>query len=327
MQGNPHSPLLQFGWLRASLAAFDATPCFLAATRGSELVAFAPLVKMRLRGINRHFLAGQRELKEPLELAWSDEAAMRRLIRWLVRGGAPLVLERLPADSLGTKELKRASRGWAIAVARPCEGSPYIALDESWFEPEHHLGAAMRGELRRARREAERLGAVVTEIHAPDLGDLSELLDTAFEIESARGHTEADTAADEQRAVFYRQFAQAACLDGGLRICMLRIGDRVAAAQVAVEHAGGFWLIKATSDARFALCLPDVLLARDTIRYAAEAGATTYEFLGMSKAQTAAWTTSEHRCLSLCVYPLGVWGMLALAADAAARFCRRWKNQ
>ncbi|MCH7493972.1 GNAT family N-acetyltransferase, partial [bacterium] len=84
---------------------------------------------------------------------------------------------------------------------------------------------------------------------------------------------------DPQRAMFYRQYARAACLEGTLRVCFLRIGDRTAAMQLAVEQRGAFWLLRAGYDARFADCSPGLILTRDTIRYAAEAGLTSYEFL------------------------------------------------
>jgi CelD/BcsL family acetyltransferase involved in cellulose biosynthesis len=229
-----------------------------------------------------------------------------------------LVFERMPADSLALKLLKRTYRGRAIVIARPRAPCPYIALDDSWLSPEQKLSATMRDELRRARREAEWLGAVTTEIRTPDLRDLAELLDTAFEFEAGDGgdKTHAAVAHDAQRTMFYRQYARAACVEGILRICLLRIGDRVAAAQLAVEHGGGFWLIKVGSDPRFAHCWPGLLLARETIRYAAEAGATSYEFLSTPTDWSAAWTNTARATVSLRVYPFGLRGMAALAVDA-----------
>jgi CelD/BcsL family acetyltransferase involved in cellulose biosynthesis len=170
---------------------------------------------------------------------------------------------------------------------------------------------------------------VATEIHAPDLSDLPRLLDTAFEVEASSWKGAAGMALlhDAHRAAFYRQYAEAACVEGTLRICFLRIGDRVAAMQLAIEEDSGFWLLKVGYDARFAACSPGVLLMRDTIRYAAEAGLTTYEFLGRAEAWTQVWTTTERRCVSLRVYPLGVRGLSALAADAAVSLVRTWSKK
>jgi CelD/BcsL family acetyltransferase involved in cellulose biosynthesis len=325
------NPLSHFSWTQAFIRVFgrDVSPYLFGAARGGELVALAPLVKKRQYGICRLFLAGVGELYEPMDLAWSDERALERMIASLARGGSPLVFERMVADSLSIKKLKRAYRGRAIVIIRPQASCPYIALDETWLEPETHLNAGRRGDLRRARRKAEELGPVTTEIRTPDLNDLAQLLDTAFEVEASSWKGEAGTALvhDAHRAAFYRQYAEAACEEGILRICFLRIGDRVAAMQLAIEDESGFWLLKVGYDARFARCSPGALLMRDTIRYAAEAGLKSYEFLGRAETWTQVWTATEHACVSVRVYPLGVRGLSALAADGAVAIRQKWSKR
>jgi CelD/BcsL family acetyltransferase involved in cellulose biosynthesis len=325
------SPLAQFIWTRACLCAFaeDSAPHIVAARRGARVLALAPLVKRRLHGVRRLFLAGVSDLYEPADLVWTDSRALERVAASLARGGTPLVFERMPADSLSLPTLKRAYRGRAIVITRSQATCPYIALDESWLEPEAHLNSGRRSDLRRARRKAEQLGHVTTEIHTPDLNELSELLDRSIEVEAKSWKGEAGTALahDVHRAVFYRQYAEAASAEGILRICFLRIGDRVAAMQLALEHGGGFWLLKVGYDPRFSQCSPGLLLMRDTIRYAVEAGLTSYEFLGRAEAWTRVWTPSEHPCVSLRVYPLGVRGLTALAADAAVTLYKRWRRR
>jgi CelD/BcsL family acetyltransferase involved in cellulose biosynthesis len=324
-------PLSQFSWTRACLSTFsdDGVPHLVAAARRQRLVALAPLVNKRHNGVCRLFLAGVSQLYEPMDFAWTENKALARLARSLVRSGTPLVLERIAADSPTVHLLKRAYRGRAIVITRPQATCPYIALDESWFEPDARLNSGRRSDLRRARRKAEQMGQVTTEIHTPDLDELPELLDTAFEVEARSWKGEAGTALnhDAQRAVFYRQYAEAACIEGILRICFLRIGDRVAAMQLAVEHGDGFWLLKVGYDAHFAQCSPGMLLMRDTIRYAAEAGLRSYEFLGRAETWTEVWTQTEHPYVSLRVYPLGVRGLTALAADGVVALYRRWRKK
>jgi CelD/BcsL family acetyltransferase involved in cellulose biosynthesis len=202
-------------------------------------------------------------------------------------------------------------------------------LDESWVDPEQHLNAGRRSDLRRARRKAEQLGPLTTEIRTPQLHELAGLLDVAFEVEARSWKGDAGTALakDPHRAVFYRQYAEAACTEGTLRICLLRIGDRVAAMQIALETGGRFWLLKVGYDAEYSACSPGQLLLRDSIRYAAEAGLESYEFLGRSESWTRVWTATERPCLALRVYPLGVRGLAALAADAAAAGYAKWRRK
>jgi CelD/BcsL family acetyltransferase involved in cellulose biosynthesis len=96
--------------------------------------------------------------------------------------------------------------------------------------------------------------------------------------------------------------------------------------QLALEQGRGFWLLKVGYDQRFAPCSPGQLLLRDTIRYAVEAGLESFEFLGGAESWTEVWTKAEHQYVSVRVYPLGVRGMAALAADAAATAYQRWRN-
>ncbi len=323
-------PLSHFIWTRSFVRAFGAetTPFVVGGKRGQDLAIVAPLVAKRLHGISRLFLASVGELHEPMDLVWTDERALDRLIVWLARSGRPLYFERIVADSPSVRKLKRVYRGRGIILVRPQTSCPYIALDERWLEPETHLNAGRRSDLRRARRKAEQLGPTATEIHAPDLSELPQLLDTALEVEASSWKGDAGTALlhDAPRAAFYRQYAEAACVEGSLRICFLRIGDRVAAMQLAVEADSGFWLLKVGYDARFAQCSPGMLLMRDTIRYAAESGLKSYEFLGKAETWTQVWTSTQRACVSVRVYPFGLRGLSALTADAAVAVCRRWRR-
>ena len=72
------------------------------------------------------------------------------------------------------------------------------------------------------------------------------LLAEAFRIAqtSWKGKSGTALAHDERRARFYRSFAASACAVGTLRVCFLRIGERAAAMQLAVESGGSFWLLK-----------------------------------------------------------------------------------
>jgi CelD/BcsL family acetyltransferase involved in cellulose biosynthesis len=323
-------PLVQFDWMRAALAVFaaDSCPHIVAIVRGDRAVAVAPLMTRRVHGVRRMFLAGVGELFEPADLVAVDEPTRQRLVSAIARTGMPLVLERMPADSPSLAAFRRRFWGRAVIITRPQATSPYITLDESWLSPEHHLNSGRRSDLRRARRKAEQSGPVTIEIHSPDLDELPHLLDTAFDVEARSWKGEAGTALarDAVRAVFYRQYAQAACTAGTLRICFLRIGDRVAAMQLAIEDSAGFWLLKVGYDDRFAACSPGLLLMRETIRYAVEAGLARYEFLGRSEVWTQVWTQREHPYVTWRIYPVGVRGIVALVADSVAAIARKWRR-
>jgi hypothetical protein len=208
---------------------------------------------------------------------------------------------------------------------RQAAPSPFIRLDESWELPERHLSAANREALAEARSVAEEIGPVTTESQTPQLHELPALIDAALAMD--RRLAPDDPAAALNRAVFWRQYGEGACIAGGLRVARLRIGDRVAAMQVAVESRGAFWSLLAGHDERFAACAPSRLLARETIRYAAEAALDFYEFWEGAPRECDLWTNQSRQCVSLAVYPLNPSGLGALAVDAALagwrRICKR----
>jgi CelD/BcsL family acetyltransferase involved in cellulose biosynthesis len=181
------------------------------------------------------------------------------------------------------------------------------------------LSAEGRDTLRRALQAAECRGQLATEIHTPDLNDLAELLDAALAV---AGHGR-----ELNQDVFLRQYAEAACIDGMLRIALLRIGDRVAAAQIGVESAAAFWLLTEGEASCFGDCAPGRLLLRETIRYAAEAALSSFEFLGNTAAVSKDWTTSERACVSLRAYPLNPRGLAALVADIAVAGWQHYKRR
>jgi CelD/BcsL family acetyltransferase involved in cellulose biosynthesis len=265
------------------------------------------------------------ELGEPTDLATSDLRGLACLADTLAGCRQPLCFDRLPADSPSIAALRRASRGRAICVLRRAMPAIGIALDDSWIEPERHLSPLDRRLLERAARWAERLGPVSVQIHTPDLRALPGLLDLVLDADPvAQAHLSDDAAARRlTQAIFFRQYAEAACVAGALRICLLRIGDRIAAVQVGVETGEAFWMLKAAEDARFVRCRAGQLLARETFRYAAQANLRSCEFWGEPQAWMRSWPIVERPCIALSIYPLGIRGTAALVADAAQSLCKR----
>jgi CelD/BcsL family acetyltransferase involved in cellulose biosynthesis len=108
-----------------------------------------------------------------------------------------------------------------------------------------------------------------------------------------------------------------------LRLCFLRIGERIAAAQFAVESNERFWLLKIGYDEAFGRCSPGNLLMRETVRYAASRGLLSYEFLGAPEQWTRMWTDQIRPCVSIRAYPARARGVAALAADVVQASLRK----
>ena len=257
---------------------------------------------------------------EPMDLLARDAAALEALAEGVARDAVPVEFGRLPADSPAIPALTRAfGRKWVV-VTRRLPNSPFITLDPSWAEPETHLTARRRSDFRRARRRAERLGEVTTEILSPAPHELRALLDEALEVELHSWKREAKTAilCDPQEEAFMRAYAGAACPEGVLRLGFLRIDGRAVAMQVAMVAGGGYWLLKIGYDDAFAACSPGILLLRDSIAHAVGEGLRSFEFLGRSEPWIGAWTDQERHTVALHAYPRTPTGAAALAADAAA---------
>jgi CelD/BcsL family acetyltransferase involved in cellulose biosynthesis len=324
------SPIQGFGWSRAWSTrmgrdgvriAFLGTP--------DRPLAIGPLAEDRSRWPRRLELLGSRALGEPTDLLWSSQEALEQLAGFLVRLGEPLSLRRIPEHSRTPEALRKAFRFRGIVLCRPDLGCPYIPLDESWKEPEQHLNARRRSDLRRARRRAEALGAVSTEVLSPRPHELEALLERGYAVEakSWKGVEGTALAVDATRGAFFKEYARRACEEGILRLCFLSIADRPVATQIAVEHGSGFWLLKIGYDAEFSRCSPGNLLLAETIGYAATKGLKSYEFLGTVESWTRVWTTRERRCQSLRAYPVTLRGMAALAEDGFAWLGRRIRRR
>lgn len=314
------SPMQQYAW---------GSACAETLSRPSELhlvvvgplqrpVAIAPLIR-RQGELPRLELLGLRELHEPMDFVYREAADVAMLAEAVAQVGLPLFLERVPAESLTVSAVKHVYGGSGVVICRPAPGWPSLVLDRRWAQSEPPIEAGRRSDLRRARRHAERIGQVTCEAVSPAPTELDRLLDEVFRVEAAswKGRRGTALASDPVRGAFYRRYAVAACRAGVLRLCFLRVGDRVAAVQFAIESDERFSLLKIGYDEAFARCSPGMLLMEETIRDAAKRGLRSYEFLGTAEPWTRVWTGRVRPCVSVRAYPLRRWGLAALTADVA----------
>jgi CelD/BcsL family acetyltransferase involved in cellulose biosynthesis len=322
------SPMLHDAWTRSFATASGLDGALQVMVAGNaRSKAIAPLFR-RHGGTPRLELIGAEELHEVVDFLYEQPADLVPLAAAIARAGLPLVIKRIRTDSPTIAVLEKAYRGRGIVIRRPARDCPWIALDASWKDPERHLNSGRRSDLRRARRHAEEKGNLDWEILAPDPTLLQSLLDQVYEVEASGWKGAEGTALkfNTVQGAFYRHFATIACEQGILRLCFLRIDGRVAAAQIAVEVDGRFWLLKIGYSNEFARCSPGLLLMVETIRYAAGAGLRAYEFLGAVEPWIGNWTQLRHPCISLRAYPMSVRGMVGLAVDATRAIGRKTRS-
>jgi CelD/BcsL family acetyltransferase involved in cellulose biosynthesis len=324
-------PIEQFDWVYACATLgsdYVEDLQLLALTRGEELAAVLALDYKRVNGVRRRVMLGVDMLHEPADVLACDSTALAKIATVLAADPRPLSFARLPAESPAVGVLRAALARRALVLVRPRSAYPYIALDDSWLEPEQQLNARRRSDLRRAGRRARKLGSVAVEIVTPAPAELDPLLDEVFDVEARSWKAEAGTAmaCGSIEGVFCRKYAQAACRQGILRLAFLRIDGRAVAAQLAMVHGGGFWLLKVGFDREFAACSPGTLLLRESIAYAAQAGLETFEFLGSAEPWVEMWTSRQRASVALRAYPYNLHGAAAISADLAVGAAKRGKQ-
>lgn len=254
------------------------------------------------------------DLSEPVNVLGGDKDGLAAIARELAHMKAPLLLRRVSAGSAFVSALCKAYAG-SLVIVRRAPGTPYLPLDEGWLEPERAFSTVHRSDLRRAWQEAEALGEVAVEILSPGPDQAGGLLEEALGISSP----------DPVRDAFLRRYAESAARRGILRLCFLRVGGRPAAAQVAVEFARRFWLLRQAHDEALSRCAPDKLLMLETIRFAVQQGLERYELLGGRGAMGGLTAEREHEAVSVRTYTPGFSGLGALASDGANLAGRSWR--
>lgn len=300
-------------WMRAAAATLARTRLQAITLGGDELRAAAPLVRRH----GRYELATVRELGEPVDFLWRDEDSLAELCEALARNRVPLLLARTPSLSATFPALTRAYGRGAIQVAHPRPGLPFIALDETWIEPESHFNAGRRSDLRRARRRADAAGDVTVEFHTPTPEEVEPLLTEALNVEarSWKGRRGTALLQDPIRLPFYRIYALQAATDGMFRVSLLRVGGRAVAMQFGVERGRSLWLLKIGYDEAFQHASPGQLLMLEAVRHAAKLQLSSLELLGWSAAWTRLWATDERRFARVSFLPRRPRSIISLAED------------
>lgn len=312
--------------LAATMQANDHFQIF-AARRERGIAALLPLCRKSGFAARWH-QPGAREVYEPCDGLYADAAAAGHIAQTLAKQARPVELDRLPAASPLIPALRDAMRGKGWVTVRPSLGCPTITLDDNWRQPEGRFNAGRRSDFRRAARRATALGHVTYEIIAPDPGEFDALFDEALAVELASWKREAGTAIalDPAKEAFFRAYFRRAADEGTLRMAFMRINNRAAAMQLALESGGRFWLFKIGFDEAFARCSPGTLLMLHTLGYAAREGLKAYELLGGVEPWIAQlWTQDVHPMLHLRTYPYSARGAWALVCDGVAWALARWR--
>jgi CelD/BcsL family acetyltransferase involved in cellulose biosynthesis len=318
--------LLEYDWVHSCAATLhDERDLRIVTVRaGGVLIAAAPLVRHRARGVERLELAGLRVLYEPSGFLYRDEAALETLCDAVLALRRPLVLQRLDATSPvgGCLRRKMGLRCWVRHHVTAATVS--VPLAGTWTDYVRSLSGKLRWQQKRARSLAIAQGPVSVERLAPGPAEVSALFDQFVQLEAGgwKGESRSALLTKERLGRFFRTYAEAAAARGALRVWFLRIGSTLAAAQLTVEATGCVWVLKIAYDERLAQMSPGFQLTFTAIEDAFARGFEAYEFLGGADDWKLRWRGSLRSRELVVSYPVSGSGLTALAVDLAVRVGR-----
>ncbi len=323
------SPMLHEIWQRASALSLGAETEFeiVSALSGDQPTAAAVFSRTGKIAPRLHLL-GAEELLYPTDVLYENASAAEALANAVVTRKLPARFGHFRADSAFVGALIKASRGAALVLATEMNGAPYIRFDETWREPETKLKSRRRSDLRRRLKKAEAHGAIAFEMLAPKPHEVDALIEEAIAVEanSWKGRSGTALAHDRTQQAFFRNYARLASEAGILRLAFMRVDGKAAAMQIAALCDNAFWGFKSGYDETYREFSPGMILFLEVVRYAANAGVATHEFLGKPAPWTQEWTTDHRPVVRLRFYPFNPAGAAAFIPDGISALTDRAKT-
>jgi len=172
------------------------------------------------------------------------------------------------------------------------ECSPYLSLPSSYDELLASKSPMFRANLRRRRRQLERLGTLSVE-RVTDDAMLLERLDEGFALERKgwKGRQGTAIAQDKRTRAFYTELAEGAARHGYLALFFLRLDGRPIAFHYGIVHGGIYYVPKLAYDESLKGCSPGLVLVEEAIKDGIARGLTGYDFLGDAVEWKTKWSS------------------------------------
>ena len=304
-------------WFAVQAAALARPPrslrLLVAHDRG-RLVAALPLLveERRVAGLRLRVLRSlSDDHSQRFDLVAEGDTAVAALWRHLAADPSWDVVElrEVPEGSRRAGRLHELAReaGYPVSVW-PSLRSPYLPLASTVEEFEARLDAKFRANLRRRRRNLEKLGAVelerVTAPEAAAAGALDAALDEGFALEKGgwKGTEGTAIACDPELLRRYRALAHVFARRGELSLHFLRVGGRRVAFHFAIERGGTYYLLKPGYDETLRQHGPGHLLVWEVARALIRRGAREFDFLGNDMEWKRDWTQCGRNHAWLSIY-------------------------
>lgn len=194
-------------------------------------------------------------------------------------------------DLLRLIDVPEGGAAWQIYAAAEAQGlpvgiwesqrSPYLRLPSTYAELLSRMSSHFKANLRRRRRQLEKLGRLSVE-RITDAAALEAGLQAGFRLERSgwKGRQGTAITQDEKTHGFYRELASRAAGQGYLSLFLLRLDGEPIAFHFGLGYGGIYYLLKVAYDESLKAYGPGHLLVEETVKDAISRGFTDYDFLG-----------------------------------------------
>lgn len=171
--------------------------------------------------------------------------------------------------------------------------SPYLSFPSSYPELLAGKSLLFRANLRRRRRQLERLGTLSVE-RVTDDAKLRERLDEGFALEQSgwKGKEGTAIAQDKRTRAFYTEMAFGAARHGYLSLFFLRLDGKPIAFHYGLAYRGIYYVPKLAYDESLKGCSPGLVLLEEAIKDGISRGLRGYDFLGAEAEWKNKWSSS-----------------------------------
>jgi CelD/BcsL family acetyltransferase involved in cellulose biosynthesis len=268
-------------WLRTWLSEFGDRyePLLLTAEAQGKLLGVAPL----MRSDERVTFIGDPNICDYMDLL-SDDGADREACNALWRqlcaeDWSLLDLWGLPESSPTRQHLPQLARAAGYGVAEELEAvAPRVQLPADWETYLMSLGKKDRHELRRKIRRLFESGGGVTHQVLSEQREVVEGMDVFLDLHTRSRQDKTDFMTDEMSG-FFRRMASALSAEGLIRLFLLQINARPAAAVLCFDAGSCLYLYNSGYDPEFSSLSVGLVSKALCLQWAIENGKQYLDFL------------------------------------------------